>query len=239
MKILSLIILFLTFSTSTSEASDCVVLVHGLARSSHSFSKMERALKDSGYVVINRSYPSTKHDIKTLTEEIIPESIKECPENSRIHFVTHSLGGILVRQFFETDSLVHPGRVVMLAPPNHGSEITDKLKNNWFYKTINGPAGLELGTDSLSTPNQLGNADFELGIIAGTKTVNPILSTMLPNPDDGKVSVESTKLDGMSDHIEVPYSHTFLLRKKKVIEEVIHFLENGEFERKAVSNVER
>lgn len=229
MKILSLIILFLSFTASTSQATDCVVLVHGLARSSHSFSKMERALQDSGFVVVNHSYPSTKHDIKTLSEEIIPGSVKECPEGSRIHFVTHSLGGILVRQFFATVDLSNPGRVVMLAPPNQGSEITDKLKHNWFYKTINGPAGQELETDSLSTPNKLGPANFELGIIAGTKTVNPFLSRILPNPDDGKVSVESTKLEGMNDHIEVPYSHTFILRKDHVIEQVFYFLTWGEF----------
>lgn len=234
MKFFILITLFLTFFTSTSEASDCVVLVHGLARSSHSFSKMEKALQDSGYVVVNFSYSSTKQNIETLTEDIIPRSIKACPENSRIHFVTHSLGGILVRQYFSSDSLANPGRVVMLAPPNHGSEVTDRLRDNWFYRTINGPAGLELGTDSLSIPNKLGSADFELGIIAGTKTVNPILSTMLPNPDDGKVSVESTKLDGMKDHLEVPYSHTFILRKKAVIDQVIHFLKLGNFEHEKV-----
>lgn len=234
MKSFILITLFLTFSSSASVASDCVVLVHGLARSSHSFSKMEHALQDSGFVVVNYSYPSTKHDIETLAGDIIPRSIKECPEGSPIHFVTHSLGGILVRQYFESDSLDIPGKVVMLAPPNHGSEVTDKLKDNWFYRTINGPAGLELGTDSLSTPNQLGPANFELGIIAGTRTVNPILSTMLPNPDDGKVSVESTKLEGMKDHLEVPYSHTFILRKNVVIEQVVYFLKQGNFEHEKV-----
>ena len=232
MNKLFLLVLIVVASSSSSKASDCVILVHGLARSEYSFAKMEKVLTDSGYTVINNSYPSTKYPIKTLTQDFIPKSIQQCPDSSTIHFVTHSLGGILVRQYLSSDSLSNPGRVVMLAPPNKGSEITDRLRDNFFYKWVNGPAGLELGTDSSSVPNLLGPVEFELGIIAGTRTVNPILSTMLPNPDDGKVSVESTKLEGMTDHIEIETSHTFILRKDAVIEQVIHFLENGEFELK-------
>ncbi|MBO6622182.1 MAG: hypothetical protein JJ892_14115 [Balneola sp.] len=229
MKSFLLIALFCSVSVSFTKASDCVILLHGLARSENSFSKMEKSLSESGYVVVNKSYPSTKYDIETLAEDVIPESITFCPDSSQIHFVTHSLGGILLRQYLSEHQITKLGRVVMLAPPNKGSEITDELKDNIFYKTVNGPAGLQLGTDSTSVPNMLGPADFEVGIIAGTKTVNPILSQMLPNPDDGKVSVESTKLTGMTDHIEVPFSHTFIMNKDEVIEQVIHFLENGSF----------
>jgi pimeloyl-ACP methyl ester carboxylesterase len=232
MRIFLLTILFCSLFTSYSNASDCVVLLHGLARSEHSLSRMAQKLSDRGYFVVNESYPSTDYDIETLANDIIPKSIVACPDSAQIHFVTHSLGGILVRQYLEDHALLNLGRVVMLAPPNKGSEITDEMKDNILYQTINGPAGLQLGTDSSSVPNLLGPATFELGIIAGTKTVNPILSQMLPNPDDGKVSVESTKLEGMSDHIEVPYSHTFIMNKDDVIDQVIHFLEHGTFELK-------
>lgn len=229
MKAFILLSLLCTFFVNTSIASDCVIILHGLARSDNSFSKMEQKLNEGGYFVINESYPSTKHDIETLANDIIPRSVASCQDSSQVHFVTHSLGGILIRQYLSEHSVTNLGRVVMLAPPNKGSEITDEMKDNILYKAVNGPAGLQLGTDSSSVPNQLGPANFELGIIAGTKTVNPILSQMLPNPDDGKVSVESTKLSGMTDHIEVPYSHTFIMNKDEVIEQVIHFLENGSF----------
>lgn len=225
------LLLFLLAFPVTLEASDCVILLHGLARTEHSFSKMEKTLTDSGYVVINNSYPSTKFEIEQLAEKAIPESIQECPENSTIHFVAHSMGGILIRQYLSVHELENLGKVVMLGPPNKGSEITDKLKNVPVYELINGPAGMELGTDSLSTPNELGPVNFDLGIIAGTRTFNPILSTMLPNPDDGKVSVENTKLPGMKDHIELPVTHTFMMKNKEVIEQVVHFLRNGTFEK--------
>ena len=221
--------MFLSLFGSYSDASDCVILIHGLSRTENSFSKMERALSDSGYVVINNSYPSSKHKIETLAEDFISNSILECSPSEKIHFVTHSLGGILVRQYLSSNSVDNLGRIVMLAPPNKGSEITDNLKDNFLYKMINGPAGGQLGTDSTSVPNKLGPAGFELGVIAGTKSINPILSSMLPNPNDGKVSVESTKLEGMTDHIEISVSHTFILRDDDVIDQVTHFLKNGEF----------
>lgn len=229
MKTFLLLLALLCSFGSSSNASDCVILVHGLSRTENSFAKMERALSDSGYVVINNSYPSSKYEIETLAEDFISNSIMECPPSKETHFVTHSLGGILVRQYLSSNSVDNLGRVVMLAPPNKGSEVADKLKDNFVYKMVNGPAGGQLGTDSTSIPNKLGPAAFEVGIIAGTNTINPILSLMLPNPDDGKVSVERTKLEGMADHIEMPVSHTFILRDDDVIDQVVHFLKNGEF----------
>lgn len=141
MKIILLLPVFLSLFGSYSNASDCVILLHGLSRTEHSLSKMERALSDSGYVVINNTYPSSKYDIETLAEDVISNSIKECSPSKKIHFVTHSLGGILVRQYLSSNSVDNLGRVVMLAPPNKGSEVTDKLKDNFAYKMINGPTG--------------------------------------------------------------------------------------------------
>ncbi|MEM7257005.1 MAG: alpha/beta hydrolase, partial [Pseudomonadota bacterium] len=122
----------------------------------------------------------------------------------------------------------------MIAPPNQGSEVVDNLRDVPGFKVFNGPAGLQLGTDENSIPSQLGPVTFDLGVIAGTDTINPILSQYLPNPDDGKVSVESTKVEGMDDFLVFAHTHTFIMRSKQVIAQVIHFLQQGQFNHAAV-----
>jgi len=191
--------------------------------------KLALALDDAGYFTINTDYPSTKHHIEKLANDTISQALAQCPKGTTVNFVTHSMGGILVRQYLSDHNIDNMGRVIMLAPPNKGSHVVDNLYDVPGYKFINGPAGLELGTQEMSIPNKLGSVDFELGIIAGTRSVNPLFSLMLPNPDDGTVSVESTKVDGMADHIELPVTHTFMMNNKAVISQVIHFLQNGTF----------
>lgn len=209
--------------------NEAVILLHGLARKASSMKKLERALKENGYQVVNVDYPSTKHDIEALAEWSIGNAIKKVAPNSKINFVTHSMGGILVRQFLRQYKMHNLGRVVMLGPPNSGSEIVDLLQNVPGFKTVNGPAGLQLSAKKDALPNQLGPANFELGIIAGSRSVNLVLSTMLPMPNDGKVSVESSKLEGMSAHLTMPVTHTFMMRNSAVITQVILFLQQGAF----------
>ena len=117
----------------------------------------------------------------------------------------------------------------MLGPPNQGSEVVDELRDRPGYTLLNGPAGSQLGTDQDSIPMKLGAANFELGVIAGTESVNPILSRYLPNPDDGKVSVERTKVEGMKDFITVRHSHPFIMQSSDVIQQAISFIQKGEF----------
>lgn len=207
------------------------MLLHGLARTDRSFSKMESALVDAGYDVVNFGYPSRSNDIESLAAEVIPDALSQIEVGNTVHFVTHSMGGILIRQYLGEKPIENLGRVVMLGPPNKGSQVVDKLQDVPGFELVNGPAGMQLGTGELSIPSTLGAADFEVGIVAGTRSINLILSTMLPSPDDGKVSVENTKLEGMADHIELPVAHPFLMTNKRVIEQVIHFLETGKFEK--------
>ena len=223
------VLLILTIFPGQSSTQECVVLLHGLARSDRSMEKMAERLREKGFAVINHDYPSTEYPIEELSQTVFPEAAGECPEESRIHFVTHSLGGILVRYYLKYHALDNLGRVVMLGPPNKGSQVVDAMAEMPGFKLLNGPAGLQLGTEPSSLPNRLGAADFEVGIIAGTRSINLILSQLLPNPDDGKVSVESTKLEGMSDHITVPVSHPFLMNDDEVIRQTIHFLRHGQF----------
>jgi pimeloyl-ACP methyl ester carboxylesterase len=213
-----------------------VILLHGLARSDGSLSTMAEALDEAGYTAVNHDYPSTTHTIEELADTEIVAALSKCPAEGQVHFVTHSMGGILVRQYLGKHELDRLGRVVMLGPPNKGSQVVDTLGDVPGFELINGPAGMQLGTGSTSVPNTLGAATFEVGIIAGTRSFNLILSTMLPNPDDGKVSVENTKLEGMQDHIALPVTHVFMMNDREVIEQTLYFLEHGAFEREPDSN---
>ena len=210
---------------------DNVILLHGLARTDRSMKKLEQALSQQGYCVKNVSYASTRKNIEALAVEAIQPVLDACADGERVNFVTHSLGGILVRQYLKHHRIEHLGRVVMLGPPNQGSEVVDRLRDFPGFRFFHGDAGLELGTGETSVPNQLGKADFDLGIIAGTRSINLFLSQMIPGQDDGKVSVERTRLEGMRDHLEMEVTHTFMMRNSRVIEQVIHYLETGKFQR--------
>jgi pimeloyl-ACP methyl ester carboxylesterase len=220
--------LFLAFFSMTA-AADCVVLLHGLARTSSSMEPLADVLTRAGYRVVNVDYPSREKPIEELAPLAIGSGLEGCGPEPTVHFVTHSLGGILVRYYLANNKFANLGRVVMIAPPNQGSEVVDNLGDIPGFNEFNGPAGAQLGTDKNSVPLSLGPVDFELGIIAGTETVNIILSQYLPNPDDGKVSVASTRVEGMQDFIEVPYSHPFIMRAPLVLKQTQEFLTRGKF----------
>ena len=229
------VLLHLLLWPLTAIAESCVILLHGMARTDASMTTIEEELASEGYRVVNYGYPSTEFNIQTLAAKYPSEAIAKCGEVKAIHFVTHSLGGIILRKYLSDNKIAKLGRVVMLGPPNQGSEVVDKLKNLPGFEWINGPAGQELGTGEQSVPNTLGPVDYPVGIIAGNKTFNPLLSLLLPNPDDGKVSVARTKVEGMSDHIVIPTTHTFMMRNQQVISQVKAFLATGVFTRTAPS----
>ena len=217
---------------SVSHASECVVVLHGLIRSASSMETMYEALRDEGFDAINIDYPSRDYTIEELAPRVIDQGLEFCralPTTESIHFVAHSLGGILIRQYLSENEIPELGRVVMLAPPNQGSVAADKMTKVPGYDWLNGPTGRQLGKGEDSVPLALGPANFELGVIAGTRSIDPVTSAVLPDPDDGRVSVEDTRLDGMADHVVVDHSHAFIMKMKKPIELTIRFLRTGSF----------
>ena len=206
----------------------CVVMLHGLARSSASFALMQEAFAHQGWRVVAPDYPSTKAPISALTA-VITQAVAECGP-AQVDFVTHSMGGIVLRAWAqEAQNAARIHRAVMLAPPNAGSEIVDYFGDQGWFGAFNGPAGLSLGTQAQDTPRALGPVTFALGVIAGDETLNPLTSQIVAGADDGKVSVESTKIEGMAAHLTLPVTHTFLMNDPRVIRETMLFLETGRF----------
>ncbi|MEX1197771.1 MAG: alpha/beta fold hydrolase [Pseudohongiellaceae bacterium] len=218
---------------AAAQQNQCVVLLHGLSRTDFSMQRLEEALEDAGYSVANIGYDSRHHGIEELAVTAMEQGTDLCRalQAGRIHFATHSLGGILVRYYLDHHDINELGRVVMMAPPNGGSELIDVFGEWPGFSLVSGEPAQQLGTNTGSLPVQLGPVHFELGVIAGTRSLNPLTSMTLPDDDDGKVTVENTKVEGMQDFIALPYTHTFIMVRREAIEQVIHFLGNGHFQR--------
>jgi pimeloyl-ACP methyl ester carboxylesterase len=186
-------------------------------------------LREAGYHTVNVGYSSGKtiEELVAKLRDHVEECCKGAPD---VHFVTHSMGGILVRMYLAKHSPTHEGRVVMLSPPSQGSEVVDALADSPLRRLFLGPAGSQLGTDSLSVPSRLGPAEFQLGIITGNRTLNPLTSWLIPGADDGKVAVDRARVEGAA-FLVVPHTHTFIMNTRVVAEECEHFLRNGHFSR--------
>ena len=208
-----------------------VIVLHGLARTSLSMTYIARGLAKHGYVVENLDYPSTKLSIPELSERYLSPTVERAAAHGwPVHIVSHSMGGILVRQYLADHPVHEIGRIVMLAPPNGGSELIDAVAANdlLLEKTL-GPAASQLATVTTSLANTLPSVPANLGVIAGARSWNPLFSALLPGEDDGKVTVASTRLPGMQDHLVLPINHTLIMWNNEVLTQIIHFLEHGSF----------
>jgi triacylglycerol lipase len=215
------------------DMGQCVILLHGLARTSHSMDKMEFALIEAGFLTANIDYPSRSMKIQDLTALAMNEGINICQSKDAktIHIVTHSMGGILARYYFTQFDLPEFGHMVQLAPPNKGSLVTDQFRTEQWYKWVTGPAGQQLGTDKDGLPGLLGAVDYSTGVIAGNvhSPLDNWLAEIIPGDDDGKVSVSNAKVDGMSDFIILPYTHISIMKQDQVIQQTLYFLKHGNF----------
>jgi pimeloyl-ACP methyl ester carboxylesterase len=216
---------------STVDTTSGVVLLHGIARTARSLRKLETSLQQAGFATLNLDYPSRKKPLELLAEDIHPEVsafAEACA--GPIHFVTHSMGGLLARVYIARHRPARLGRVVMLGTPNRGSEVADVLKSFRLYRTFFGPAGQQLTTERNGALTLLPPIDYPVGIVAGTRTLDPIASYfILPRPNDGRVSVQSSKLDRMADHVTIETQHNGLLRHAAATAQTIAFLRAGHF----------
>ncbi len=209
------------------EGRESVVLIHGMRRSGRSMGKMAKALRKEGYRTAVVDYPS-KWGVHKTTEKVFAALGPVTAGVGRVHFVTHSLGGILVRDAFREGAPGNLGRVVMLGPPNGGCEHIDRFGWLPFFGAVWGTPARELGTGAESFPNRLPAIGFECGVIAGTK--GGALGLLLPGPSDGKVTVERAGEDGVKELLLLPVNHTWMMRDKRVISAAARFLKTGRFE---------
>lgn len=210
-----------------------VVLIHGLGRTGMSMRVIAAALRKAGYPTLSPWYGLRKSmpEIVAYLQPRITAFATAHP--GPLHIVTHSLGGLVSRAYINAHRPANLGRVVMLAPPNAGSELADFLFNLGLHSLILGPVGPHLRTGRADEhESELGPVDFDLGVIAGDLPLDPIIAPLLlPGPNDGKVAVEATKIDGMRDHIVLPVQHTFMVQDSRVIEQIKAYLATGAFSR--------
>lgn len=213
-------------------ATGCVVLLHGFGRSSLSMLAMAWALDDAGYRVVNDTYPSLFYDIESLADNAVADGLEDCRAHnpSRIDFVTHSLGGILVRAYLADHTVPDLGRVVMLGPPNQGSTVAAYLSGFSWLAGILPPVIGQLSPTDGALPARIGPADFELGVIAGTRNRRPFTPGQPEGPGDGTVSVAETRVQGMQDFLTLPVTHTFMAWDRTAIEQTLTFLQTGRFD---------
>lgn len=192
---------------------------------------LAKFLQANDYNVLNIDYPSTRLPLESLIQHIQQRLASLNHDSERkIHFVGYSLGGLLARGIIGRHRPSNLGRVVQLAPPNQGSEVADFWKKFFLFKWIFGPAGQDLGAKEKSFDRILAPVDFQLGVIAGNRPWDLLSAAMIKGPNDGKVSVESTKVAGMADHVVLPTSHTFIINNEEAFRQTLHFIKSGTFD---------
>jgi pimeloyl-ACP methyl ester carboxylesterase len=218
-------------ATASGESPDVVVLLHGLYRSERSMYPLEAPIRAAGFRVANLGYDSRSQDPEAIVAALGAQLADCCADAPRLHFVTHSLGGIVTRAYLAAHRPANLGRVVMLAPPNHGSPLADLIAGSSTLRFLLGSTAARLGTDPASLPNALPPANFEVGVIAGTASRNPLGAFLIDGESDGTVPVSSTQLEGMADFITVDSAHTWIMRSDIVAAQTVQFLKNGRFAR--------
>lgn len=204
----------------TKHDQERVVLIHGLMRTAGSMYSLQSFLVGQGYTVDLYSYPSTKYSIRKqgITLNRYLEQLLADNPHTTLHFVTHSLGGIILREALATltpKQRKHIGYFVMLAPPNHGSVYASVCSSliPFANKAIKPLA--ELTAKPGSYIHKVPMPKVAIGVIAGRF--------------DAKAPPSSAFLAGQKDFVIVNAAHTFIMNNAKAREYIVHFLDHGKF----------
>ena len=219
---------FFTDNDEVLDNKEIIILLHGLARSSTSMWLLASRLEDAGYFVRRIGYNSLDQNPDEILKDISSQINQCCQKHTQsVHFVGHSLGGLMVRAYLQNNKIDKLGRVVLLGTPNKGSEAADHFSNSWLMNIL-GPTAKTLGTDDNSFPNSLKAPYYPVGIIAGV-VKSELNDPVIPGKDDGVVSVEATKIDGMTDFIIIETGHSMMRYDSEVADQTIEFIKNGVF----------
>lgn len=207
----------------------------------HTFFRRLRAagvsFEDRQDLLDHKSGRITTQEAPEALLKLVGEEVEACcAGNGRtVHFVAHSLGGLITRAYLDQRPSLQLGRVVLLGTPNQGSKLVDRFGDLEFFDMLAGPTAKALGTGANSFPKQIGLPYYPIGIIAGSRILNPLSDKLLAGESDGAVALENTKLAGMTDFLIVDTSHTLMRYSQEVATEVIHFLQHGRFSRSSLS----
>jgi triacylglycerol lipase len=217
--------------SNTTDAREVVVLLHGVALHRWFMRPIARRLEAARYRTANLGYPSRSLPLEALTATWLPARLAGLALDSapRVHFVAHSMGSLLVRHHLAHARPANLGRAVFIAPPNCGAELADAGRPQWLFRTVIGVNLRTLGmSDDAFWRTLPQRVDYPLGIIAGMGHGNPF-GRKLPEPNDGTVTIDSTRLEGAADSIELPWSHTAMLFHQRTADQALHFLQHGRF----------
>lgn len=207
-------------------SGEAVILLHGIFRSSKAMSRVQQRLEKDGHLVVPFDYPSTRADIRAAAE-MLGDVIRSLEGVEKISFVTHSMGGLVVRAWLGDGGDPRANRLVMMGTPNSGSEVADLLRDWHLYRLILGPAGQQLITPEDSLIGTLPVPDIPFAVIAGGKGTGTGFNPVIPGDDDGLVAVSSAHLSGAEDSITLPVMHSFLPYSAEAIEAAVRYLSGG------------
>lgn len=230
-KIIFLEIIFIVFvsayAVSANNKKGTVILLHGIMNKSFMMNRIEKGLVKEGYEVVNWGYPSYQNTIEEHAKSL-DNVVRKIKNNETINFVGFSLGCIIIRYYLTHYKVANVKRFVMIAPPNHGSEQAD-YRYNWARFILGEKSFKQLRAKNKDYYINMGIPSCEIGIIAGGKGNSKGYSKVLPGDDDGAVSLESAKIDGIKDFIQLKHEHTELILRKDTVDNVVSFIETGKF----------